>query len=283
MSGVMRETGWAKINLALHIRRRRGDGYHDLETIFAFVDQGDDLSVEISDHDQLMIDGEFAAGLHGDDDNLVMQALRLLRGQVGGEAVPPLAVRLTKNLPVAAGIGGGSADAAAMARLVRDHFLPHLSQAGLESLVAPLGADVAACVSSRTCLGLGTGTELRAADQVDVSGTPILLVNPRQSVPTGPIFKAWDLLDRGPLLLDGAVREALVCARNDMEAAAISLCPDIAEILVVLEALNPWMTRMSGSGGTCFALFDNMLERDRAAEYLAAYRPHWWRCAGVVR
>lgn len=283
MTMTMRETGWAKVNLALHIRRRRDDGYHDLETIFAFVNQGDGLEAEIADDDTLLLDGEFAAGLQADDDNLVMRALRRLRQAGGVDRVPPLALRLTKNLPVAAGIGGGSADAAAMARLVRDHFLPEMSQAELERLVAPLGADVAACVGSRTCIGVGTGAELSSADEIDVSGMPILLVNPRKSVPTGPIFKAWDQVDRGALRPSGSVRDALTEARNDMEPAAISLCPEILDVLTALRAAAPWMVRMSGSGGTCFGLFDSVLERDAAAAYFADHHADWWRCAGELR
>lgn len=283
MAVVMRGTAWAKVNLALHIRARRDDGYHDLETIFAFVDQGDDLTIEISDQDRLVIDGEFAEGLTADGDNLVMQALRILRSAGGAGRVPPLAVHLTKNLPVAAGIGGGSADAAAMARLVRDHFLPDIGQVPLRHLVAPLGADVAACVDSETCIGMGTGADLQPATHVNVSGIPILLVNPRQPVATGPIFKAWDQMDRGPLFVGQDMRGALIAARNDLQRPAIAQCPAVAEILTVLGGLKPWLARMSGSGGTCFALFDSAADRDAAAAHLAAHHPHWWRCSGVLR
>lgn len=283
MAAVMRGTAWAKVNLALHIRARRDDGYHELETIFSFVDQGDDLTIEISDQDRLVMDGEFAAGLTADADNLVMQALTILRRAGGAGRVPPLAVRLTKNLPVAAGIGGGSADAAAMARLVRDHFLPEIGHMSLRNLVAPLGADVAACVDSETCIGTGTGSDLQAAGHVDVSGIAILLVNPRQPVATGPIFKAWDQMDRGPLFIGQDMRGALIAARNDLQRPAIAQCPAVADILTVLGGLKPWLARMSGSGGTCFALFESAADRDAAAAFLAAHHPIWWRCSGVLR
>jgi 4-diphosphocytidyl-2-C-methyl-D-erythritol kinase len=283
MTAVMRETAWAKINLALHIRARRDDGYHDLETIFAFVDQGDDLTSEISDRDQLIVDGPFAAGLTGGGDNLVTQAVHVLRDAGGHGRVPPLTVHLTKNLPVAAGIGGGSADAAAMARLVRDHFLPEMGQAQLRQLVAPLGADVAACVDSDTCIGLGTGADLQAAPHINMSGIAVLLVNPREPVATGPIFKAWDQMDRGPLFIGQDMRGALIAARNDLQRPAIAQCPAVADVLTVLGRLKPWLARMSGSGGTCFALFESAADRDAAAAYLAAHHPIWWRCAAVLR
>ncbi|KTE15592.1 4-(cytidine 5'-diphospho)-2-C-methyl-D-erythritol kinase [Sphingopyxis sp. H115] len=280
---AFRETGWAKINLALHVRGRRADGYHEIETLFAFVNGGDTIAVEFADTDSLTIDGEFAEGLGAGSDNLVMQALVLLRTRYGAERVPPLAVTLTKALPVAAGIGGGSADAAAMARLVRTQFLPELGNATLARVVSPLGADIAACVASETCLGVGVGEELSAVPELRLGGTPVLLVNPRLPVATGPVFAAWDGIDRGPLFSDPAGRAQLFGARNDLQRPAIAQCPAIADILLELGALRPWLARMSGSGATCFALFDAAAERDAAAAALAARHPGWWTMAGALR
>lgn len=279
----MIETGWAKINLALHVRERRSDGYHDIETLFAFVDGGDAIVAEVADADRLTIEGEFAEGLSAGADNLVMQVLALLRARHGAERVPSLAVTLTKNLPVAAGIGGGSADAAAMARLLRTHFLPELGDAALARIVSPLGADIAACVASATCLGVGVGEELRAVPELRLGGTPVLLVNPRQPVATGPVFAAWDGIDRGPLYGDPAGRAQLLAARNDLQRPATAQCPAIADVLLELGALRPWLARMSGSGATCFALFDAAAERDAAAARLAESHPHWWQLAGALR
>jgi 4-diphosphocytidyl-2-C-methyl-D-erythritol kinase len=280
---VFGETGWAKINLALHIRARRPNGYHEIETLFAFVDAGDALAVEVADADRLILDGEFAEGLSDGADNLVLRVLTLMRERYGADRVPPLAIRLTKALPVAAGIGGGSADAAAMARLVRRHFLPEIGDAPLERLVAPLGADIAACVASATCLGTGVGEKLSAAPELALSGTPVLLVNPRQPVATGPVFAAWDGVDRGPLLTGADLRAQLFASRNDLQRPAIAQCPAIVDVLTELGALRPWLARMSGSGATCFALFDAPAERDAAATRLAASHPHWWHLAGALR
>ena len=279
----MQETAWAKINLALHVRGRRGDGYHDIETLFAFVDRGDSLVAEIADADRLTISGEFAAELGAGADNLVLRTLSLLRDRYGSARVPTLAIGLTKSLPVAAGLGGGSADAAAMARLVRQHFLPEIGDATLAHLVSPLGADIAACVASETCFGVGTGAELHRVPELALDGTQVLLVNPRSPVATGPVFAAWSGIDRGPLFTGADLRAQLLAARNDLQRPAIAQCPAIADILTELGGLGPWLARMSGSGATCFALFDAAAERDAAVAHLARARPEWWTMAGVLR
>jgi 4-diphosphocytidyl-2-C-methyl-D-erythritol kinase len=279
----MRETAWAKINLALHVRARRTDGYHEIETLFAFVDGGDTLAAEVAETDSLGIEGEFTGGLSAGADNLVLRTLALLRDRYGAGRVPPLAIGLIKALPVAAGVGGGSADAAAMARIVRRHFLPELGDTTLARLVGTLGADIAACVASETCLGVGTGAELGPAPELALGGTPVLLVNPRQPVATGPVFAAWDGTDRGPLFTGADLRAQLFAARNDLQRPAIAGCPAIADVLTELGGLRPWLARMSGSGATCFALFDASAERDAAALYLKGRRPEWWQMTGALR
>ena len=186
-----------------------------------------------------------------------------------------LAVTLEKNLPVAAGLGGGSADAGAVFRIVEAlHGLPDDWQAR----AAKLGADVPACVLSRTHIGLGTGTEQLAVDD-DLAGTPVLLVNPMVPLSTGPVFKAWDGEDRGALP-EGCASRIAREGRNDLEAPAISLCPIIAEVLAALGKTNPRLARMSGSGATCFALYDTPEARDAAQ---AAMPEEWWTMAGRLR
>jgi 4-diphosphocytidyl-2-C-methyl-D-erythritol kinase len=266
---VMRETAYAKINLALHVRRRREDGYHELETLFAFVDAGDGLSAAPAAADSVTTLGEFAGGLDDPFNNLVARALNTLPRPQG------LAVTLEKNLPVAAGLGGGSADAGAVFRMIDAlHGLPD----DWPARAAKLGADVPACVLSRTHIGLGTGTEQLAVED-DLAGTPVLLVNPREPLSTGPVFKAWDGMDRGALT-EGPASRIARDGRNDLEAPAISLCPVIAEVLAALQATAPWLARMSGSGATCFALYDTPEARDAAA---AAMPAGWWTMAGRLR
>ncbi|WEK46879.1 MAG: 4-(cytidine 5'-diphospho)-2-C-methyl-D-erythritol kinase [Candidatus Andeanibacterium colombiense] len=268
----MKETAYAKINLALHVRRRREDGYHELETLFAFVDQGDVLGARQAPEDEISVSGEFAGALTDPFDNLVARALTKLPRADG------LAITLEKNLPVSAGLGGGSADAGAVFRLVeRMHGLPE----DWRERAARLGADVPACVDSITCIGRGTGTELAPAGG-DLSGTPVLLVNPREPLSTGPVFKAWDGIDRGPLP-DGTARAIALEGRNDLEAPAIALCPPIAEVLAALAATDPFLARMSGSGATCFALFDDPAHLRAASDRLAQTHPQWWRMEGGLR
>lgn len=263
------ETAYAKLNLALHVRARRSDGYHELETLFAFVDAGDVLTARPAALDELQMLGEFAGALTDPLDNIVMQALTALPRAEG------MAITLEKNLPVAAGLGGGSADAGAVFRLVeRSHGWPD----DWAMRAARLGADVPACVRSETCLGRGTGTELEPGP-TDLAGTPVLLVNPRLPLATGPVFQAWDGVDRGPLPT-GTAREIALAGRNDLEPPAIGLCPAIAEVLAALRQTGPWLARMSGSGATCFALYASAAGRDAAA---AAMPTDWWKMAGKLR
>jgi len=269
---MLTETAYAKINLALHVRRRREDGYHELETLFAFVDDGDRLSATPTSQDALHTFGDFASGIEDPFGNIVAKALTSLPHGRGWS------VDLEKRLPVAAGLGGGSADAGALFRMVEQaHGLPD----DWQDRAARLGADVPACVLSRTCLGTGTGTELQQIDN-DLVGTPVLLVNPRVALSTGPVFQTWDGVDRGALPT-GSVRTIAMAGRNDLEAPAIGLRPIIAEVLDVLRSHAPMLARMSGSGATCFALYDSVAQRDTAAQALAAERPEWWQMTGSLR
>ncbi|QZD95314.1 4-(cytidine 5'-diphospho)-2-C-methyl-D-erythritol kinase [Qipengyuania gelatinilytica] len=269
---VISETAYAKINLALHVRRRREDGYHELETLFAFVDAGDVLTARIAEQDTLQAVGEFAGALDDPFDNLVMRALGKLPRADG------LALTLEKNLPVAAGLGGGSADAGAVFRIVREAYgLPD----DWHERASKLGADVPACVESRTCVGRGTGTDLERADD-SLGGMAVLLVNPRVPLSTGPVFGAWDGEDRGALP-HGNSRTIAIEGRNDLEAPAISLCPEIADVLAMMRGTSPFLARMSGSGATCFALYDSNSARDEAAARIASDQPGWWQLKGNLR
>lgn len=265
----MRETAYAKINLALHVRRRRDDGYHELETLFAFVDAGDELSATVAERDTLRVTGEFGGALDEPFGNIVAKALNSLPHGGGW------AVMLDKTLPVAAGLGGGSADAGAIFRMVeRAHGLPD----DWHVRASRLGADVPACVKSRACIGRGTGTELELVDN-DLAGVPVLLVNPRIPLATGPVFKGWDGIDRGALR-EGTLREMTLAGRNDLEAPALALVPQIGDVLDALRCTGAWIVRMSGSGATCFALYDDAAARDSA---LAVMPASWWTMAGALR
>ena len=271
------ETAYAKINLALHVRRRREDGYHDIETLFAFAQHGDQLQASLADTLDLTIDGPFGSGLSVDDDNLVMQAANRLRAHFS--ITNGASIRLTKNLPIASGIGGGSADAAAAARLLNRLWDIQASEKELADILAPLGADIPACVFSRTSFGSGTGTALEIRDDSNVPARHLLLANPLQSVSTAAIFKAWDGKDQGPVAR-GDIWQATLSGRNDLEPIAAGICPAITDILNVLARANPAMVRMSGSGATCFALFAEVEHLEAAKAHLD---PLWWSMGTELR
>jgi len=269
---VLTETAYAKINLALHVRRRREDGYHELETLFAFVDDGDRLTARPSSQDELRTFGEFATALDDPFANIVAKALNKLPHGRGW------AVDLEKRLPVAAGLGGGSADAGAIFRMIEGEYgLP----SDWRDRAARLGADVPACVLSRACIGRGTGTDLEPVDN-DLAGTAVLLCNPRLPVQTGPVFKAWDGKDRGEMPT-GSLRDIALAGRNDLEASAIALCPAVSDVLAALRETGAFLVRMSGSGATCFALYDDASLCDKADATIATTHPDWWRMVGKLR
>ena len=268
----MQELARAKINLALHVRGREPDGYHRLETVFAFAEHGDLLQATEAAELSLRIEGPFAQGLSAGEDNLVLRAARALQArlQVGKGA----ALALDKRLPVASGIGGGSADAAAALRLLNRWWGLGAGEPELLEIARSLGADVPACVLSRPCLGTGRGDDLAPYGASAVTGAPLLLVNPGVAVSTAEVFRGWAGRDGGPLPQD------LWSARNDLEAPARAAAPVIGDVLEALAAApGAWLVRMSGSGATCFALFESEVARDNAAVEIVAAQSQWWQLA----
>lgn len=271
---MLAETAYAKINLALHVRARRADGYHALESLFAFAEDGDRLEGRVREDGSLTlsIDGPFAQGLSSGPDNLVLRAAEALKNRHGASLGAEL--RLTKNLPVASGIGGGSADAAAALRLLVR--LWGISDPDLLSLAATLGSDVPACLVSRTLMGTGRGEALDLRDIPGLGQTPLLLVNPGKPLATAPVFAGWDGQDGGPLVAD-SLEEIIARGRNDLEAPAIALVPEIADVLNALrQRQGVLLARMSGSGASCFALMESEAALDAAGEALARAHPGWW-------
>jgi 4-diphosphocytidyl-2-C-methyl-D-erythritol kinase len=264
------ETAHAKVNLALHVRGKQPDGYHAIETVFAFCEAGDVVSAESDDSISLRITGPFGEALKPDD-NLVIKAATALQEASGTRAGASLHLR--KFVPVASGIGGGSADAAAALRLLNRLWSLGWPDERLEEVARELGADVPACVRSETMRGMGRGDELEPAD-LGLSGRPILLVNPRVELSTAEVFARWDGIDRGAL--DGW-REG----RNDLEVAAKQIAPQIDGILAWVSAQRgAECVRMSGSGATCFALFRSEADCAHAAEGVPR---EWWRLATCLR
>ncbi len=257
----------AKINLHLHVTGRRADGYHLLDSLVVFADVGDTVAAAPGEGLTLTIDGPFAAGLTAGADNLVLRAARRLAEATGVRA--DAALRLTKRLPVASGIGGGSADAAAALRVL-GRLLGVEVPAGL---AAELGADVPVCLASRPALMRGVGEVLEAAPPLPALG--LLLVNPGVAVSTQAVFARREPGCTPACTLPAAWASVAELAdwlrglRNDLEAPARALCPEIGQVLDAIEALPGCrLARMSGSGATCFGLFDAVPK--------AITREGWW-------
>jgi 4-diphosphocytidyl-2-C-methyl-D-erythritol kinase len=271
------ETAYAKINLALHVRRRDADGYHAIETLFAFCEDGDRLMME--EEPGLRLTGPFAASLDGQGDNLVTRAAAAFADHFGGER---FGFTLDKRLPIAAGIGGGSADAAAALRLLCGARGVPIDTAEVIALAAGLGADVPACLIAQPVRGTGRGDVLTRVDGV-AAGMPVLLVNPRAPLLTADVFRAWNGVDLGGLATGDAMNVALA-GRNDLEPPARTLCPAVSTVLDALEAQQDViLARMSGSGATCFALFHDEGASDRAARAIGAAYPDWWLLSTRLR
>ena len=265
---MLTEPAPAKLNLALHVRGRLPDGRHELDTVFAFCTDGDVVKGEAADGVTLDVSGPFAAGLGGD--NLVLTATHALREAAG--VTQGAALHLIKNLPIASGIGGGSADAAAALRLLTR--LWGIDPAHATAVAPGLGADVPACLLSMSARGTGAGDDLVLVDDPRISGTPVLLVNPNEPLSTRAVFASWNGEDRGSL---GDWR----AGRNDLEPPARTLVPAIGDVLDWLSAQpGATFTRMSGSGATCFALFADEVTLDAAA---AACPDQWWHLASFLR
>ncbi|MGV1951225.1 4-(cytidine 5'-diphospho)-2-C-methyl-D-erythritol kinase [Agrobacterium vitis] len=281
---VFLEIAAAKINLALHVTGRRDDGYHLLDTLVTFAEHGDVITVETARQDEFTLSGRFASQLQSEDPagNLVIRARDLLRTATlaKGLPAPPVAISLQKNLPIASGIGGGSADAAATLRALQHLWDSHLEPAALEDLALKLGADVPMCLASTSLRATGIGEDLTLMPALPRFG--ILLGNPLQAVSTPAIFKAMTRRDNPPIgplppVAEQALwTETLRRLRNDLQPAAETLCPHIAELSRMIEATGALVTRMSGSGATCFGLYPTYDAAFAAEKLLLTARPDWY-------
>jgi len=278
------ESAPAKLNLYLHVVGRRTDGYHLLDSLVAFAECGDVLQARPAPALSLSVDGPFAAALAAEPDNLVLKAARALSGAApgaGDTANRGAAIALTKNLPVASGIGGGSADAAAALRALRRLWRSAITAPALADIAYELGADVPVCLRGAPTFVGGVGEVIDAAPALPPAG--LVLVNPRIPLPTPKVFAARS----GPFSAaqrfavaprDAAELAALLATRhNDLEAAAVSIVPTISTVLEALAA-SPGcrLARMSGSGATCFGLYDNAVIAAAAGEWLRRRDARWW-------
>jgi 4-diphosphocytidyl-2-C-methyl-D-erythritol kinase len=291
---MLSEEGRAKVNLTLRVIGRRVDGYHELESVVAFADCADRLTLVPGTELGLTLSGPLAQACGETSDNLVLKAARRLSERMPG--LKTGGFTLDKVLPVAAGIGGGSADAAAALRLLAQLNGLALDDKRLLDVAIEVGADVPVCLASRACDMTGVGETLLP---LSLPVMPCVLVNPRVHVATRDVFGALGL--RNGELLVGATDvmratawpepgasvedwvEALAAGSNDLEAPAMRIQPVIGDVIAALSATDgAWLARMSGSGATCFAIFENTADAQRAAQKLQLDHPQWWVHAGVL-
>jgi 4-diphosphocytidyl-2-C-methyl-D-erythritol kinase len=278
----------AKVNLFLHVGAPQPDGFHPLCSLMVFADVGDRLSLQPGEALGLSIGGRFGAGLGAGEDNLVMRAARALVAAASSPP-PPFRLALTKDLPLAAGLGGGSSDAGAALRLLREALAPDVDDARLEAIALSLGSDGPACLWTRPVIAEGRGERLSPAPRLPVLDA--VLVNPLVASPTGSVYRAYDDAgapggaERPPLpeAFESAEELAgvLAACRNDLEPPAVRLTPAIGDVLETLRGEpETLLARVSGSGATCFALCAGDIEAEGLAERLEQMRPDWWvrRC-----
>jgi len=277
----------AKVNLFLHVGPVDADGYHPVASLMSFADVGDRLRLTPADAFSFGVEGDFAEALAGEDPagNLVWRAAQRLLTLAGAQA-PDLRLTLDKALPVAAGLGGGSSDAGAALKLLRDTLGLGVDDDGLLAIAAELGADGPACLVAHPVIGEGRGDQLSPAPAMPP--LPAVLVNPRRPCSTGQVYRAFDALKAPESGADlprlaqsydsvAAVVALLAQCRNDLEPPALGVCPQIAEVLGTLRgAPQTCLARLSGSGATCFALCETVSEAEALAARLSEAHPDWW-------
>jgi 4-diphosphocytidyl-2-C-methyl-D-erythritol kinase len=288
MAAMLHETARAKINLTLEVKGRRPDRYHELESLVAFTDFGDHVELEPGPALSLEIDGPFAPAL-GTEGNLILAAAEAAKA-----ACPNLTLgrfRLIKELPIASGVGGGSADAAAALHLLARANQGRLQSNMLADIAGKLGSDVTACLGSKPALMTGRGEMVR-----EISGFPVcgvLLANPGVELATAQVYDTLNAKPCGAVdnrvqaleKFDGSFERLIDYARarrNDLEAPALKLAPAIGEVLALLAGFDPSLARLSGSGATCFALFDSAQEAASAGHALSKRQSNWWVKAGSL-
>ena len=272
MISSVTETAKAKINLALHVLGRRVDGYHELDSVVAFANISDELELIKSDQLNLNIIGPFAQYLTDGDDNIIIKAWHVLRGHF--QNVPTVKITLTKNLPIASGIGGGSADAAAMLRGMLRLIGQKLSDAEITGFAKSLGADVPVCFHETACRMQGIG-EIVTPLSVALPRA-IVLINPSVPCSTAAVFTHLGLAKGQDHLSEIDLTSPLEW-RNDLTGSALATQPAIGHVLKALQS-EPAFTavRMSGSGATCFGLVSSMAQASAAAARLSVKNPNWW-------
>ncbi|MET3615205.1 4-diphosphocytidyl-2-C-methyl-D-erythritol kinase [Rhizobium aquaticum] len=283
---ALTEIAPAKINLALHVTGQRDDGYHLLETVVTFSDAGDVVTVEAAPEDAFSMSGRFSQGLSreagGSDGNLVLRARDVLREALSeeGMSAPPVAIHLEKNLPVASGIGGGSADAAATLRALLRHWHATPAASTLDRLALKLGADIPMCMVGKPLMASGVGENIALLPAMP--SFHCIIANPLQPVSTPQVFQRLTEKNNAPMGPLPALSSAagwlswLGSLRNDLEPPARLVQSRIAELSGLMKDTGAALVRMSGSGASCFALYETEAQARESLERLTAARPQWF-------
>lgn len=270
----------AKINLALHITGRRADGFHTLESLVMFTQFGDRVEAQAAQADGFAIDGPFGKGLCAEGGNLVIRARDAIRNAVARQDLPPVAISLEKHLPIASGIGGGSSDAAATLKALNRLWRCGLTPDALARIGTRLGADVPMCLHAAPLVARGIGEIIEPVR--DFPEMHLVLVNAGVEVSTPAVFSALKrrqnpLLPPLPSRLDfNSLCNWLAAARNDLEAPAMAIAPAIADSLAALRATQAVLARMSGSGATCFGLYETQAQAQSAVAAIRRSQPGWF-------
>ncbi|MFI0845602.1 4-(cytidine 5'-diphospho)-2-C-methyl-D-erythritol kinase [Mesorhizobium sp. IMUNJ 23232] len=279
-AAAVAEAAPAKINLALHVAGRRPDGYHLIESLSVFTAFGDEIAIGPAPRDLFTVSGPFAQEIPDGADNLAVQARDALRKAAGSAAASPALIFLEKNIPASSGVGGGSSDAAAALRALARFWKLDIGVDALARIGLALGADVPMCLHSTPLVARGIGEVIEPVDKFP--SLALVLVNPRVAVGTPQVFAALARRENPPLPPLPSRRDTasllgwLATTRNDLMAPAMSLAPTIDDALTALSGAGAAFARMSGSGATCFGIFDDNTAAQRAANAISTARPDWF-------
>lgn len=285
-AALMQAVAPAKLNLSLHVHGKRADGYHELESLVAFTQFGDVLSFAAAETLSLTTSGEFAGGAGDNEHNLVMRAARALQHETS--TVHGASIQLQKNIPVGAGLGGGSSDAAVTLKMLRALWGVAVPDSVLHDIAASLGADVPMCIAAKPLIARGRGEQLSPLPY-DLPPLFAVLVYPQVALATAAVFGAYTAPDHLPKIAWNAlgthsILPSLSLAKNSLQRAAISQCSAVGEILIALETSvhQPELVRMSGSGSCCFALFNDASRAQACVADIKKRYPQWWVASSAL-
>lgn len=282
---IFTKTANAKINLYLHVLKKRDDGYHDLDSLIGFADFGDEISLKISDKLSFEITGTFSKNLSEQEITLERNSKNILAKTLWLIAdfknqKPLFNIKLTKNIPLGAGLGGGSADAAALAQILCSIWGINVNSKDFQDLLFSIGADVPVCFKNQSCRIIGTGKHVLPSPKLPRLSS--ILIHPNKHCSTEKVFKNNQKISSKEIATphnfksENEILSFLESTKNDLTISAQNLIPDIKDIINILKENGAHTPRMSGSGSACFGLFENEYTAQNASNIIQASHPEWW-------